>query len=661
MKNQLEASTSARTRGPVYRSAGGSTRVARDLAFDRLPSAVRDRLTRGIVHGAMPDPILAAPSGWTIRGLRVLVALAVLAGVGLLGVWFWDFGELRGKYAIEPVGFTLIYGALLAIVIGAGAAAVHLRRFQRGAPFPTGRYLFPLDLVEASGGRLRVTSLDTRCHVEARTRAVALVFEGGPTVVFPIARREDPAAMAVQINAAIEAARALAFPADEVQLSRIDPFFEVRVTDDWDAAADAAGTRRRPVLAWVAAAGVVGAVPAGYGLVQARNALSDDSMFEQATTDRTIESRSARLVRYADRGQRHLDEVARLLVEGAEGDRATLHGYMARGGRMAELADDALFKMAGNSADELARYLRRGGRHDDDADDALFAIARRQDALETYNLYLDVGKRHADEVRKELLPEADFRQAVKTGLVGSLFSFVRRAPGSKHEDEAWRRIHEMYAGALPAFKATEQPSAAGLRFVEAMLSYLQERADPRVNLVISMVPTTAVIEADGTLSAKYGARYLPAADRFRSGALQDLSRDIHGAVAAWFGGAFPHGVAEISRPSGDELRPRFDIRCEPVVLGSSEWRSPLSTSTEPAYVTPLVGFAVEVRGSIPGREGKDETVAWKMVVDDTTSGKMLAIDSNGQRRGQRELLEDAFARYLEGVPGQIAQSFHTKL
>src|SRR5262249_42690839 len=153
---------------------------------------------------------------------------------------------------------------------------------------------------------------------------------------------------------------------------------------------------------------------------------------------------------------------------------------------LAEMADDALFELAKGDADELARIVRRGGPRAAAADEALFAIARRIDTPAAYSDYLDHGWAHAVEGRDELRPEAELRQAVQSGLVGMLFSFVRRNPGSKHEDEVWRLARRHYAEALPAFVAATQPPPEGRRFVEALLAALQDRADPRVTVAVTM-------------------------------------------------------------------------------------------------------------------------------------------------------------------------------
>src|SRR5262249_25526165 len=99
---------------------------------------------------------------------------------------------------------------------------------------------------------------------------------------------------------------------------------------------------------------------------------------------------------------------------------------------------------------------------------------------------------------------------------------------------------------------------------------------------------------------------------------------------------------------------RIEIRCTPVAHGAVLWRPPGVTTGEPDFVTPLVDFDVEVTGTVPGHDGKDATIAWKLRLDDKGGGKMM-------ERAQPSMIERAFARFLEGVPLRIAESFHEKL
>src|SRR4051812_20776190 len=103
-----------------YRQAAFTARQARDLVFDRLPPAVRDSLTQGVVYG-VPEPLLAAPSGWAPRALGAAIASLSIAVVATLGVATWDLGEVRAPYRFQPEAFAVIYGALLGVTALAGA------------------------------------------------------------------------------------------------------------------------------------------------------------------------------------------------------------------------------------------------------------------------------------------------------------------------------------------------------------------------------------------------------------------------------------------------------------------------------------------------------------------------------------------------------------
>jgi hypothetical protein len=643
---------------PVYPAASQRPRVVRQLAYDRLPPAVRDRLERGIVRGALPDPLLAAPSGVAPLARRAALAAAVGAIVAGLGLWFWDLGSLEGQRGVQPASYAAVYGGLVLVVALAGVALIALRSHLRGAPFRSGRYLFPLDLVEASGGRLMVTSLDTVRRVEAHTATLLVCFEDGHEVSLDVPRHLDAATLAVRLEGEIFAARALSLPADLARLERIDPFHEVRVSDDWAAAADPGGGagRRRSVA--LAVAGALLAAPAGWELHRLRASVSDDLMFDASSSRLAGLDRGARLVAYLRRGARHREEAERLLIEHADGDRDVLRRYAMRGGHLGALAEDALFDSIKQQPEDLARYLKRRGPRAAEADEALFALARRLDTAASYQTYLEAGTLHADEVNRALLPEAAFRQAARSSQVGSLCTFVRRHPGSSHEDEAWKRIHEAYAAARGAVPG----AGAGARFAAAMLAALEERADPRVDLQVRAAPTSAVSDADAVLGAKHGARYLPSAHHFTEGALDLVAREVHAAVGAWFGGAVPKGTAEALGADGEDGRPSVSITLEPVVQGSTGWRSPLSAGSEPDHVTPLVAFLVEVRATVPARDGRPEAaIAWKLRLDDTTNGKVMARDASGVQRSTRQMVDDAFGAFLDGLPARVAGSFDKNL
>src|SRR3954447_1621475 len=117
---------------PVYRRAASNPRTVRELVFDRLPPAVRNRLTRGIGNGA-PDALLAAPLGRGLLARRVALATLLASTGALVFLSLWGFGHVASDGAIQPAFFAPIYAGVFA---GAALAAffyVSERLRMRGA------------------------------------------------------------------------------------------------------------------------------------------------------------------------------------------------------------------------------------------------------------------------------------------------------------------------------------------------------------------------------------------------------------------------------------------------------------------------------------------------------------------------------------------------
>src|SRR5262245_43400386 len=115
MPAQPEANAVPTRGAAVYRKAATTPRVSRDLVFDRLPPAVRDRLSGAILHGGAAEPLLAAPSGRARLALRALFATAGIAIVATIGLAMWGFADPRARYPLQPASFVPVYGALFAV------------------------------------------------------------------------------------------------------------------------------------------------------------------------------------------------------------------------------------------------------------------------------------------------------------------------------------------------------------------------------------------------------------------------------------------------------------------------------------------------------------------------------------------------------------------
>jgi hypothetical protein len=584
----------------TYRRPGSEARHVRNLVFERLPSVVRDRLASCLASGGAPTPLLVDASRRSPPSAgrwRVLAALAVVAE-GVL--WFKGFGDATSPFAVEKFAFAAGHAAALFVLLFSMIRALRIARGQGGAPFPDGRYLFALDLVEVDGPRVRLTELHTLRRVEARHGkrgpAVVLVFADAHEVVFEGQRKAE--VLAVTVKSAIDAAVALVLPDDQPRMNRIDPFFELRVSDDWASAeVDAKATKtwvmRAPLPAVSAALFVLSAV-LGVGLHTLRNRLSDDEMFVEAIeiADRTNDPHRWKIGEYS--GVRHVDEIDAIRFERARGDAEALIDYLRhggareakadealfdlgkhdptalkaaiqRGGPGAARAEDALYELRKGDLDELVTYIRSRGARAEQADDQLFALAKKSGEPKSYRFYLAHGKRHRDEVQSALLPDAEYAEAAKASDVVVLSDFVREYPDSAHAAEIKAKIHGLYADALRVFRETK-PSAAGLRFVTVLLAELEERGDPSVNLDVDAERGQAIMVAGAKLAQLHGADYLPMDDDFDELTMHQVQGEIRSALVQRLASSFPNGTVT---PRGAGLgaetgRPRIEITIMPV-------------------------------------------------------------------------------------------------
>jgi hypothetical protein len=366
-----------------------------------------------------------------------------------------------------------------------------------------------------------------------------------------------------------------------------------------DAAKDGKAPSRKPMFAVLAVLTVLEAAPAGYGLLRARNALSDDRMFAAAVAPPPGDpSVRPRLARYFEKGQRHRDEVSTRFIDELGGDREKLRQAVAEGGPLASRAAEAL-------------------------------------------------------------QDADWAEATKAGNVGALSSFLRDNPGSKHADEARKRIHAMYEAGREQMRGRPVPPDAE-RFRAALLDALEERADTRVTVLVTTALAKSVEQADEEYAAKYGAHYVRAASRFSPAALAMTGRQVRLAVATEIGRAFPGGLAEVTEQVGDEGRPVIGIDLTPVAYAAQTWGSPDDKGKDDDLVTPAVGFLVEVQGVVRGRDGQKTTIAWRLKLEDDTEGKMEVAEDQAAR-APASMLDAAFADFVMGVPKRVAASFAERL
>jgi hypothetical protein len=665
----------------TYRRPGAEARHVRNLVFDRLPSVVRDRLTSCLVDGGAPTPLLVDASRRPPPSAGRWRALAAAAVAVEAFLWFKGFGDAGNALVLQPLGYAAAHAAAIFVLLFALIRAARLARGQGGAPFPDGRYLFALDLVEVAGQSVRVTELHTLRRVEARPGkrgpSVVLIFADAHEVVFEGQRRAE--ALAESVKATAFAAITMILPDDQPRMLRLDPFFEMRVSDDWASAeADAAEKRSlllRAPLPRVAGALVAVAAIAGLGLHALRNRLSDDEMFAQAF-DASGHTGDPHRLGFGDyTGTRHLDEIDALRLDRARGDIEALNEYLLHHGRRVEEAEAALFDLSRNDVRALTRAIRRGGPHAaqaeealyelqkgdldalvdyidghgpraDQADDQLFALARKPNDALSYRFYLKHGKRHVDEVQSALLPDAEYRDAAATEDAGTLGAFVREYPDSAHAAEIKAKLHATYEDALRVYRE-RTPSAAALRFVTALLGELEDRGDPAINLDVSVSPGPGMAAADARLGARPGADYLYAQFYLDETALSHVERDLRNDVIDTIRSSFPHGTV---MPMGPGLgaatgRPLIAVFFEPIALEAFISRHDKIKLAD-------VRYHVELRAIVPARE---QELAWKLTTPGV-KGFDMAVDSTSNVEREDFARESYMRMRMDGAT-QILERF----
>lgn len=667
----------------MYRRAGSEARRVRELAFDRLPAVVRDRLATSLANGGAPEPLLVDAS-WrkppSARRWRLVAAAAAVAEVVL---WFKGFGDVQSSLALQPLAFAAAHGAAIFTLLFSLLRASRIARGQSGAPFPEGRYLFPLDLVEVSGPRLRLTDLHTLRRVEARPGkrgpSVVLVFADAHEITFEAQPNAEP--LALRVWAAAHAAAALILPDDQPRMERLDPFFELRVSDDWASAdADAKGGRslllRAPLPALAASLALASAL-AGLGVRALRNRLSDDEMFAQAIKipAGTLDADRWKVGPYA--GVRNADAYDALRLTRASGNEEALQAYLRspgarrreaedalfeiwksdpkalalavrRGGARAAEAAEALFELQKGDLDALAAYIRGRGPYAERADDQLFALAQKSGEPRSYRFYLKHGKRHLDEVQSTLLPEAAYLDAKKSNDAGLFGDFLREHPDSAHVEEIKASLHALYVDALAAYRE-KNPSAASLRFITALFAELEDRADPSVSVVVLSDSGTAVVDADAAFGARFGADYLPAEKFIGDSSIGYFTAQLRAELASSISASFAHGTVKPVGPRVEEINfaPAIFVTCVPVITGAfSSEREGLKFAS--------VRFQVDLHTVIQTRR---QDLAWRF----TTPGskdfdvKVKSEGAHSDKADRVDIAEVSYGRMKSDALAQILE------
>ena len=437
--------------------------AVRALAFDRLSPAVRDRLTRAWRTGR--------PRRYSARvGVAPLVLRALQAAVdscrpGGAGRFLLGFRRAVRR-AGGPVGVVRAGVRRAPGDGGPGGASDRLAGAVRSCARRSGRGATALARHGGGGRRTPRVTCSTRCaRSSVCQRQATVVFEDGEAAVFPAGKHEDPAALAAR-SSVVAGARALVYPADEAKLGRLDPFFEVRATEDWEARSSRGAA---PAPAWQRGRAVVAAAaPAGYGLLVARNAPAT-SVFDERPQPAPGggAARSSTIFPLHRAEPPHAAEAGRAASRPSVEDRTALASYQLDGGRSAgwrttrSSSARAATRPGGVATPERAVPVA-------EADEVLFAVAHRLIARRVLTTTSRWARGDVVEVRSEARPGRGHVPAGR-GLGPHVGPCSRSCSGTRAPGTRTRPVNRsgvIYADALDGWRSrrcVEAPERLGLR------------------------------------------------------------------------------------------------------------------------------------------------------------------------------------------------------
>jgi hypothetical protein len=340
--------------------------IPRKIHFNALPESVRRRWVEITAGREQPEPLYVEPLPFHISrmvrlafcGLLINISsrMVCLAFCGLLislGLCWQHFGLLG---TVQSPAWILGYaggGFMLVYMILELMRSIALRR---ALPFAPGRYLFALDLVEAHGEVLELWPMAGCRRVSTRHRSpdglytsalIEFHFAGARKKTLTIDGMNRAASILQYLEASERAVSAAVTRLEQGQgrendlpmLIALDPFFEVRMSDQWaslprtapsDPRGDALAKPLPRYLAYVVPIALVASVVLGPATWYARNLLSDQAMFDHARSTPGSQS----LQQYLDLGGWRVAEARVLLwqreLDEAQGSAAALRAFLAK-------------------------------------------------------------------------------------------------------------------------------------------------------------------------------------------------------------------------------------------------------------------------------------------------------------------------------------------
>ena len=471
--------------------------------FNRLPRTTRERLIDSLGPKARLAPLLADPVSrwkplfwWTVLGLYCLFHFAATALI--------HFGQLGPL--IDPVQdpWHILRYAGSAFFLTAAVLAVAFHVLQRKVlPFPPGRYLFPLDFIDARSGTLRIASLSelddfkaVHEHTNGAYTHTTFTFDfgGGDREQFIVRNKDEAEKRMRELQRARAAFGKALEDKDANAVHHYDLFYDVRVRGGFESLQGrdpslppggvlAGELPRLLEKRWLAALAV--GVVLGSSTWLVRNLLSDYVAFNHAKT----------------------------------------------------VGLESTFR----------DYLRTAWLHGDEAKElgakAGFSECEQTNTERCWKDYLVNWSEspRLQEARVERLPRAALKEAAPT--LSALRQFRAKYPQSVVDAEAQERMHQLFVQALADFQSQASTKNPGLGpFVGKLLAHLESTGNPKVLVRFQREASTSLLEAD-MLMQKAGKKLRkPMAEvspYFTDERILPLENNITEAMGAAFKQIFP--------------------------------------------------------------------------------------------------------------------------
>jgi hypothetical protein len=298
--------------------------------FFNLERSLQDRFVEAASGSVPPTPLAFAPARARLQvlGWWAVCLFAALSAVALLAV---GFGALDSPQALLGPGWAVAEALLIALAVFSGLRAVSLDHDRDSLPYRAGAYVFPIGVVDAQSGVIRIHRFPELVDVSRRNQRVTLAFEGA-RFQFDVA----DAALAEQLVQLVEQNRQRVSgdmgPPSSRALAALDPLADTGFKSPFTPTEPRRRTSPRWLrIGWVFAI-AVGALlgPAAW---KARNVLSEERLYAEA---RAASTKQAYLA-YLERGGKRTDVSETLLPRAelgeavAEGSVAALEAFLARG------------------------------------------------------------------------------------------------------------------------------------------------------------------------------------------------------------------------------------------------------------------------------------------------------------------------------------------